>query len=289
MTSATTTPGDGPPDQRSTDGRSTADGVAAGLDGTTRQADPLPPGTTVAVVPIRSLRNGKTRLAAALPEAARAALTRRMLGGVVGAALGSGAVGAVVVVSPDPAALDLAATLDPAVVPLAQDLSAPGLNPALAQARAWALARGAAALLVLFGDLPLLAAEDVRALVGRPAPVVLAPDRHGLGTNALLLRFGLSATDAGTTGTAAAPGTSRVTAPAEGFRFGFGADSYARHAAEADRLGLAVATVVTAGTALDLDTPADWHALAGDGESLEASHRRHRWDGALAAIAEVDS
>jgi 2-phospho-L-lactate guanylyltransferase len=194
----------------------------------------------VAVVPIRGLASGKTRLAGELPPEAREALTRRMLRTVVGAAVASGAVDAVAVVSPDPAALALAAELDPAVVPLPQDPVAPGLNPALAAGREWALARGAA-LLVLFGDLPLLAGHDVRRLLAPAAPVVLAPDRHGAGTNALVLRLGV-------------PG-------ATDFRFGFGGGSCPRHLAEAARLGLAVETSVAPGTAFDLDTPEDLRAL----------------------------
>ncbi|CAA9553710.1 MAG: hypothetical protein AVDCRST_MAG19-1042 [uncultured Thermomicrobiales bacterium] len=198
-------------------------------------------GGVVAVVPIRGLASGKTRLAGELPPEAREALTRRMLRGVVGAALASGAVDAVAVVSPDPATLALAAELDPAAVPLAQDMAVPGLNPAIAAGRDWALGWGAATLLVLFGDLPLLVGHDVRRLLSPAAPVVLAPDRHGAGTNALVLRFD-------------APDAVR-------FRFGFGAGSCPRHAAEAARLGLSVAISTAPGTAFDLDTPEDLRAL----------------------------
>lgn len=217
----------------------------------------------VAVVPIRGLAIGKTRLAGELPPEAREALTRRMLRGVVGAALASGAVDAVAVISPDPAALAFAAALDPAVVPRPQDPAAPGLNPALAAGRDWALARGAGALLVLFGDLPLLAGHDVRRLLAAPAPVVLGPDRHGAGTNALVLRLGV-------------PG-------AAGFRFGFGADSCPRHLAEAARLGLAVETSVAPGTAFDLDTPEDLRALL-EAESWGAEIE-HEDDALLDAVA----
>jgi 2-phospho-L-lactate guanylyltransferase len=113
-----------------------------------------------------------------------------MLALVVRAIADSGAVGAVVVVSSDEEVLRLAASLDPLAYPLSQDLARPGLNLALEDARAWAARQGAAGLLVISGDLPLLSPSDVRALVRRDAPVVIAPDRHGLGTNALLLRFG---------------------------------------------------------------------------------------------------
>ena len=213
-------------------------------------------GGIVALVPVRSLADGKTRLSEALSPEARSALTRRMLKGVVRAALDSGAVGPVAVVSPDPAALAVAAIEGTEVVPLLQDPDQSGLNGALAQGRDWALRRHAAALLILFGDLPLLSPDDVRNLVRRDAPVVLAPDRHGTGTNAMLLRLG---------GAAGRRDLRAKRGGTEGFRFGFGPGSYARHVDEAHRLGLDVATALTTGTAFDLDTPDDLRLLVDGG------------------------
>ena len=201
-------------------------------------------GGIVAVVPVRSLTGGKTRLAGALTPEVRAALTRRMLHGVLDAVVAADVCEAVAVVSPDPAILALAAAKPGAVLPLAQDGAMPGLLPALEVGRTWALERRAAALLVLFGDLPLVTREDVRHLVRSAAPVVIAPDRHGVGTNALLLRQGID----GRT-------------PEARFGFRFGDDSYARHVAEAHRLGLEVMLSLAPGTAFDLDTADDWLAL----------------------------
>lgn len=201
----------------------------------------------VAVIPARGLVNGKTRLAGELPPEARAALTRRMLRGVVQAALDSGVLAAVTVVSPDPAALALVTGIDDRVVSLVQDAASPGLDAAVAVGRDWAVDRGAVGLLVLFGDLPLLTGDDVRRLVAHDAPVVLAPDHHGTGTNALLLRLA-----------PAADGSSA-------FRFQYGVGSYARHLDEAHRLGLRVATNRAPGTAFDLDTPADLRSLLAAG------------------------
>lgn len=209
-------------------------------------------GGIVAIVPIRSLAGGKTRLAGVLSPEARAALIRRMLRGVVDAALVSESVTTVAVVSPDPAALELAARLDPAAVPLRQPDARPGLNPALAEGVGFAARLGASAALILFGDLPLLTGGDVRNLLRRDAPVVLAPDRHGTGTNALMLRLGTG------------PGDGRD------FAFHFGPGSYAKHVDEAHRLGLDVATSLAPGTALDLDTPDDLRRLLNADDSLLA-------------------
>ncbi len=206
-------------------------------------------GGLVIVVPARGLNGAKTRLAAALSPEARASLTERMLGHVVRVALEAEVAAAVLVVSPDDAALDVASRVDRRIVPLPQDVTTPGLNPALEQARTWARQRGAAAMLVLFGDLPLLTVNDVQALGWADAPVALAPDRHGRGTNALLVRLGYDD-------------------PQVEFRFQFGAGSLDAHVAEAARLGLEAVTVISSGTAFDLDTPEDWRRLIDDAEEI---------------------
>lgn len=190
------------------------------------------------VVPVRSLAGGKTRLAGVLSPAEREALVGRMLAHVLATVAASGVAAGALVVSPDPAAREAARTAGAAV--LAQAPAAPGLNAAIALGKQRALARGVASVLVLFADLPLLRPEDLRRLAANPVPVVLAPDRHGTGTNALLLRL-----HAG--GAAFAP------------RFGEG--SALAHRAEAAARGLPVATVATPGIAFDLDTPEDWWAF----------------------------
>ena len=141
---------------------------------------------TVALVPIKALTAAKSRLAAALDPAARAALTLRALGNVL-AALDTPGIAARVVVTPDAAVLRAAEAAG--ATGLRQE--GEGLNEGLAQGRVWAVAAGAEALLIVLGDLPLLARADVDAildLADRPGVAVFAPDRHGAGTNALLLR-----------------------------------------------------------------------------------------------------
>ena len=103
-----------------------------------------------AVVPVKDLAGTKSRLAPVLNPGARAGLTLYMMGRVV-RALREAGVGDVCVVSPDPIVLNEA--LGRAAVPLLQ--RSQGLNPALEEGRARALAADASTLLVLPADLPL--------------------------------------------------------------------------------------------------------------------------------------
>jgi len=186
---------------------------------------------TIAIVPIKALTATKTRLAAALDPPDRAALTLRVLGGVL-AALDTPGIAERLVVTPDAAVLQAAQAAG--ATRLRQD--GEGLNEGLAQGRAWARAAGAEAILIVLGDLPLLGRDDVAALLAladRPNVAVFAPDRHGTGTNALLLR------------------------PPDALPFAFGVDSLARHRAGAQARGLLSRSYDAPGTALDLDTPAD--------------------------------
>ncbi len=187
------------------------------------------------MIPVRALEGAKSRLGAVLDAEERRELVELLLRRAVSAARGTAGVDLVAVVSPDPDALATAS--DAGAEPIAQRSS--GLNPGLAEARD-ALAGRADRLLVLPADLPcvaateigqLLAAADAASRDGR-AVVALAPDRHGRGTNGLVLD---------------PPG---VIEPA------FGGDSRNAHASLARAAGARY--VETAGVlALDLDTPDD--------------------------------
>ena len=194
----------------------------------------------VAVIPVRSLRHGKTRLSPVLGNEARGALLRGIAHRVVTAAVESGLVETVLVVSPDLETLSWAAGLGAAVEAVPQPEHRLGLNGAIDAGRAWALDRGASALLSLFADLPLIVADDIRGLEARTEPVVLGADRRGQGTNALLLRL-------------AGRGPEYTVA--------FGEGSLAKHLEEARRLGLRAAVHDAPGIAFDLDTPDDWSTL----------------------------
>ena len=140
---------------------------------------------TAVVIPVSTFEGAKSRLGAVLDAEERRDLVERLLRRTVSAALATPGVVDVVVVSPDPEVLAIAVAAG--ARPLAQ--RSRGLNPALQEARA---AIAADRLLILPADLPTVAAGDLAQVLaagdtaGNPS-VVLAPDRHGRGTNALLL------------------------------------------------------------------------------------------------------
>ncbi len=200
----------------------------------------------VAVIPVKDLGTAKSRLADRLSSTERADLVLGLLDRVLAAVSGSTLVDRWVVVSPDPVVR--ARAVARGAVAIEDGREGNGQNAALEHARSVARRWRPAALLVLSGDLPLVTAKDVDE-IGRlgiaEGSVVLAPDRHGIGTNALCLR------------------------PPDLLPFRFGADSFRLHAAEAAARGLRVSVYRGLGTAYDLDRPDDVDLI----ESLDATFR----------------
>ncbi len=185
------------------------------------------------VVPVGVLERAKSRLGGMLDAEERQDLVVDLLERTLRAVGTAEGVWRAWVVSPDPEVADIAAEAGATAI-VQRSL---GLNGGLDQARAAAVEAGATALLVLPADLPRVSSDaigEVVALLEQPArPVVaIVPDRHGRGTNALLL------------------------APPEVIDFAFGGDSRAAHRDAARRVG---ADVVELGgpLSLDLDTPDD--------------------------------
>ena len=182
------------------------------------------------VVPVKDLRGTKSRLAPILDPGARAGLTLYMMGRVI-VALREAGVEDVCVVSPDRIVLHEAQRRG--AIPLAQESR--GLNPALDEGRRRALDLGASTLLVLPADLPLLDAEDVRAVLesAEGSSVIISPDGARSGTNALLLH------------------------PPDVLPFAFGLDSFEAHLEAARARGLEVRVCERSHLAFDLDTAGD--------------------------------
>jgi 2-phospho-L-lactate guanylyltransferase len=185
------------------------------------------------VIPVAALERAKSRLGENLDPEERRDLVTGLLERTIQAALATPGIWRTYVVSPDQDVAVIAR--DAGAVPVHQGNL--GLNHGLEEARAVAVADGATALLVLPADLPNVspaAISEVLGVLERASPPVVAivPDRHGRGTNALLL------------------------APPDVIGFDFGGDSRAAHRQAAT----AVCTEVVeldGPLSLDVDTPED--------------------------------
>jgi 2-phospho-L-lactate/phosphoenolpyruvate guanylyltransferase len=190
-----------------------------------------------AVVPIKPLRRGKSRLAKDYSDEDRMNLNREMLVHTVERLKKVKGVEKILVVSRDPEALAIAR--DHGAQTLLESGN-PGLNLALTRATLIAKAYKARGVLVIPADLPLLDPDDVQEMIsmanGKPV-VVIAPDRHNEGTNAMLV------------------------APPDLIRFDYGKGSFDRHCAHAIKAGADLYVVEKESFGLDLDWPEDLEVL----------------------------
>jgi 2-phospho-L-lactate guanylyltransferase len=195
-----------------------------------------------AIIPVKRFGAAKQRLLEALDRPQRAALARAMLADVLAATLGAELVERVIVVTGERRAERVAlrhGRTTRTSLEVMRDPKDVGHSQAatLGIVRAKALGAGCAALLP--GDCPLLAAAELDAALSRmrEGRVAVVPDRHGSGTNALLL------------------------APADAIGPAFGPGSLARHVERVGRAGYETAIEPLESLGLDVDTPEDLAAL----------------------------
>ncbi len=189
--------------------------------------------TLWAIVPVKPLRRGKSRLAGALSEDERTHLNRVLLEHTLKTLAEIKEVEHVLVVSRDPHALTIARNHGARTV---REDGRPHLNTALKRATVVAQMHATRGVLVLPADLPLLTRDDIRSLLERavdPPVVVIAPDRHQKGTNALLI------------------------SPSGLIEYDFGENSFKRHCERARKAGARLEIVNLPSLSLDLDLPAD--------------------------------
>jgi 2-phospho-L-lactate guanylyltransferase len=192
--------------------------------------------STWAIVPVKPFNYAKSRLARVLSAAERDGLSRSLFDHTLDVLAQVREIERILVVSRDTEALTLARAR---AVHTVTESGAPELNHALTRATRAALSFHAGTVLVIPTDLPLLAADDVRELLsynGAPRLAVISPDRRESGTNALVVR------------------------PPLLFDYAFGPGSFLRHCERAEAAGAKLHVCRLAGTALDVDEPADLDA-----------------------------
>lgn len=189
--------------------------------------------TIWAIVPVKPLRRGKSRLAGVFSEEERTDLNRYLLENTVSTLKNIPEIEHVLVVSRDQAALALARDLGARTV---LENGAPHLNVALERATIVAQTYETRGVLILPADLPLITPEDVKMMLERatdPPVIVVSPDRHNKGTNALLV------------------------CPAGLIEYHYGQDSFMKHCELARAAGARLEICELPSLTLDIDVPDD--------------------------------
>jgi 2-phospho-L-lactate guanylyltransferase len=208
---------------------------------------------TVAILPVKTFGRAKQRLGDAIDD--RPQLAAAMAADVLDALAEVRGLDGVIVVSAEDNVGGAEAGSSGGRVEWVHDPVEAGQSSAAARGIRAAVARGAGRVLLVPGDCPALDPAEVDALLAGAEPgVVIVPDRHGSGTNALLLD------------------PPAVIAPA------FGPGSFARHAALAAGAGATLRVGRLPSLELDVDTPGDLEALrarGGGGRRTRALLERH--------------
>ncbi len=193
--------------------------------------------TLWAIVPVKPLRTAKSRLASVLTRDEREILSQRMLINTLELLREVKEIERTLVVSRDTKALSIARKYGARTV---AENGAPELNNALVRATIVAQQYDISGVLIIPADLPLLRVDDVEKLICSatdPPVVVIAPDRHGSGTNALL---------------SSPPGL---------IEYDFGIDSFERHVTRAKDASVRLVVCEIPSIGLDVDLPEDLEYL----------------------------
>jgi 2-phospho-L-lactate guanylyltransferase len=194
---------------------------------------------TAAVLPVKRFEEAKQRLGASIADPLRLALARAMVADVLVALAGCQAVELTIVVTGERPVADAARELG--AVAVADELQS-GQSAAVSLGVRRALAEGFERVLCVPGDCPALEPAELEQLLGdarASREVVIVPDRHGSGTNGLLL------------------------APPDAIEPAFGPASFQRHRALALEAGVACRVERPPSLLLDIDTGADLAELRG--------------------------
>jgi 2-phospho-L-lactate guanylyltransferase len=204
---------------------------------------------TAAILPVKRFARAKQRLGATVPDPLRLELARAMVADVLLALAETGSIQRTIVVTCEDSVARAARAQGGLVV--AEDDDGEGQSAAVVLGIRRALAEGFERVLCVPGDCPALDPSELDALLGAHTgdgpEVIVVPDRHGTGTNGLLL------------------------APPDAIAPSFGPDSCERHRALALAAGVACNLEQPPSLLLDIDTGADLAALR---DRLAGTHTR---------------
>jgi 2-phospho-L-lactate guanylyltransferase len=186
-----------------------------------------------AIVPVKSLRRGKSRLAGVLTDEERSALNQDMLIKTLMCLKTIQKIDQILVISYDPEALAKARELDVMTV---QEGSKTNINNALRRATVAAKAYNASKVIIIPADLPFIDKGEVERFLaqeGEPPEIIISSDRHSEGTNALFIN------------------------PIGILEYNFGPWSFRKHIEQAERKKIKVKIKNMESLTFDLDVPED--------------------------------
>ena len=186
-----------------------------------------------AIIPIKPLRRGKSRLSCVLSEQERENLNHNLLGRTINCLKQVKEIDQIIVISHDPAALSFSREFG---VKTLQENRNTNINNALRKATQAAKAFNASRLLIVPADLPFMMPEDLIALIykSKSAPeIIISPDRKMYGTNALFIN------------------------PTGILDYDFGQWSFKKHIEQAERKKIRVEIYNNERIGFDLDLPED--------------------------------
>jgi 2-phospho-L-lactate/phosphoenolpyruvate guanylyltransferase len=203
---------------------------------------------TAAILPVKRFAQAKQRLGASVEDPLRLDLARAMVGDVLAALTETASIEHTIVVTGEPSVADTARAQGAIVI---DDSAQDGQSAAVALGVEHAFTEGIERALCIPGDCPTLDPAELEALLSPSAgdrpEVVIVPDRHGTGTNGLLL------------------------APPDAIPPSFGPDSCERHRALALAASVRWRIERPPSLLLDIDTGDDLTALRA---RLSAEHVR---------------
>ena len=217
---------------------------------------------TAAILPVKRFDQAKQRLGEALGAATRATLAAAMFADVLAQIERAVSLDEIIVVSGEPGVQTIAREAGAVLI---DDPAEKGQSHAALAGLARAAAKGYDRALLVPGDCPLVDPGELDLLVGGSSDqdVVIVPDRHDTGTNALLLD------------------------PAGPFEPKFGPDSLARHVEQAESKGLRHVVTTVPSLRLDVDTGDDLDQLV---RALDEVHgRASRTRGVLSQIGRTST
>jgi 2-phospho-L-lactate/phosphoenolpyruvate guanylyltransferase len=195
---------------------------------------------TAAILPVKRFPLAKQRLGESVANSLRAELARAMVGDVLSALRQCTAIETTIVVTSESSVARTARYIGAIVVEdSAEESQSAAVTLGLARARSEGIDRA----LCVPGDCPTLDPRELDALLATPlggavAPeIAIVPDRHGSGTNGLLL------------------------SPPNAIPPSFGPDSRARHERLAEEAGIPWRIEQPTSLLLDIDTGADLDVL----------------------------